>query len=334
MSADFGIRDIITIDYLKNTTSLGVDLTLDNGDPFPDEMYLLAIDGAINMIESELNIVIDEQTVKSEKHDAASDNRRAWWPMDLDLAPLKKVTDIKITYGQYTPTQIPLSWVNITSEIQSSIALVPTSETLGTFSFNNSIPLLIDPITNYSYYRRVPAYFNLSYKAGFNFRKGTATIPAGQTELLIELGETLIDKPNFTFTVTDDGRIASPATPTTARAIDTGVNNDTFTIKLNQAGVDGPVIVDWEVHTVPLNLIRAVCYVAGCLPLDIAGDLIAGAGIAQQSLSVDGLTQQINTTASATNAGYGARILSYKRQINDMMKALRQKFNRIKFGVL
>jgi len=334
MAADFGIRDIITIDYLKKTTALGVDLTLDNGDPFPDEMYLMAIDGAINMIETELGIVIDHQDIKSERHDAASDNRRAWWPMTLDQMPLKKVNSIQISYGNYPPASIPISWVNITSEVISSIALIPTAESMGAFTFNNSIPLLIDPISNYTYYRRVPGYFDLSYQAGFNFRKGTATIPVGETELRIDLNETFVDMPNFKFTITDDGRVASPAKATTARAISTGISNDGFTIKLSQPGVDGPVIIDWEVHTVPMVMLKAISYIAGMLPLDIAGDLIAGAGIAQFSIGVDGLEQQIATTASATNAGYGARILDYKRQFNDMMDALRQKYARNGLAVL
>jgi len=334
MAADFGIRDIITVDFLKKTTALGVDLTLDNGDPFPEEMYLISIDGAINMIETELGIIIDHQDILTERHDAASDNKRAWWPMTLDFMPLKKVEEISISYGNYPKATIPLSWVNITSEVISSIALIPTAESMGAFTFNNSIPLLIDPITNYSYYRRVPAYFNLKYQAGFNFREGVATIPVGVTEFDIELDETLIDTPNFTFTIDDDGRDIAPTKATTARAINTGVSRTGFTIKLNQAGVDSPVIVSWRVHTVPMAMIKAISYIAAMLPLDISGDLIAGAGIAQFGIAVDGLEQNIATTASATNAGYGARILDYKRQFNDMMDALRQKFARNGLAVL
>src|SRR3990172_828187 len=61
-------------------------------------------------------------------------------------------------------------------------------------------------------------------------------------------------------------------------------------------------------------------------PLNIAGDLIAGAGIAAKSLSLDGLSQSISTTASATNAGYGARILTYQKEIEEQMKHLKQYY--------
>ena len=61
-------------------------------------------------------------------------------------------------------------------------------------------------------------------------------------------------------------------------------------------------------------------------PLNIAGDLIAGAGIATKSISIDGISQSIGTTASATNAGYGARIIQYDKQIKDQMATLRNYY--------
>ncbi len=69
------------------------------------------------------------------------------------------------------------------------------------------------------------------------------------------------------------------------------------------------------------------------LPLDTAGDLIVGAGIAAFRLGVDGLTQEINTTSSATNSGYGARMLSYKDQLKRAVNQLRSKYTSTKLGV-
>jgi hypothetical protein len=68
-------------------------------------------------------------------------------------------------------------------------------------------------------------------------------------------------------------------------------------------------------------------------PLNIAGDLIAGAGIATKSLSMDGLSQSISTTASATNAGYGARILQYNKHIEESMKTLKAYYTGISMVV-
>ena len=73
---------------------------------------------------------------------------------------------------------------------------------------------------------------------------------------------------------------------------------------------------------------------AACLgPFNILGDLIAGAGIATVSLSMDGLSQTIGTTSSATNAGYGARIKQYLDQIKKQMPALKQHYKRIKVAL-
>lgn len=74
---------------------------------------------------------------------------------------------------------------------------------------------------------------------------------------------------------------------------------------------------------VPTNILNVIGMKASLGPLNIAGDLIAGAGIATKSVSIDGISQSIGTTASATNAGYGARILQYEKQIKDQMGTLR-----------
>ncbi len=68
-------------------------------------------------------------------------------------------------------------------------------------------------------------------------------------------------------------------------------------------------------------------------PLNIAGDLIAGAGIANKSISLDGLSQSIGTTSSATNSGYGARILQYEKQMKHMLEGLRTHYTGIQMVV-
>jgi hypothetical protein len=74
---------------------------------------------------------------------------------------------------------------------------------------------------------------------------------------------------------------------------------------------------------VPLDILEVIGMAASLGPFNIAGDLIAGAGIANKSISLDGLSQSIGTTSSATNAGYGARILQYEKQIKEKMTNLR-----------
>lgn len=77
---------------------------------------------------------------------------------------------------------------------------------------------------------------------------------------------------------------------------------------------------------VPADIKHVVGMYAAIGPLNIAGDLIAGAGIASQSLSIDGLSQAISTTSSATNSGYGARILEYLKEIKGMTPKMRAAY--------
>lgn len=78
---------------------------------------------------------------------------------------------------------------------------------------------------------------------------------------------------------------------------------------------------------VPPVLKDTVGKIASFGPLNIAGDLLGGAGIASQSLSLDGLSQSFNTTSSATNAGYGARLLQYKKELDAIIPVLRKAYH-------
>lgn len=79
---------------------------------------------------------------------------------------------------------------------------------------------------------------------------------------------------------------------------------------------------------VPRNIIDVIGKFASLGPFDIFGDLIAGAGIANISLSMDGLSQNIGTTSSATNAGYGARIIQYTKYIKEQIPLLQRYYKR------
>jgi len=91
------------------------------------------------------------------------------------------------------------------------------------------------------------------------------------------------------------------------------------------------VVIDYqagfEKGKVPDEIKHAVALASAIGPLNIAGDLIAGAGIASRSISMDGLSTSVNTTSSATNSGYGARILQYEREIKSLLPAIRKKYH-------
>ena len=84
----------------------------------------------------------------------------------------------------------------------------------------------------------------------------------------------------------------------------------------------------FEEGKVPRDILEIIGMLAALGPFNIFGDLIAGAGIANFSLSMDGLSQSIGTTSSATNAGYGSRILQYEKQIKAQVPRLRAFYKR------
>jgi hypothetical protein len=78
------------------------------------------------------------------------------------------------------------------------------------------------------------------------------------------------------------------------------------------------IYVDYETgypaNEIPKDIRNVIAKMASVDILGIAGDAIL-AGVASQSTSIDGLSESMSTTASATNATYGARILQYKDEI-------------------
>lgn len=93
-------------------------------------------------------------------------------------------------------------------------------------------------------------------------------------------------------------------------------------------------ITGFKLDQMPMDLINLTGKLASFGPLGIAGDLILGAGIASQSLGVDGLSQSISSTSSATNAGYGARLVQYKIEIQATIPRIKLVYDEVKLSVL
>lgn len=86
-------------------------------------------------------------------------------------------------------------------------------------------------------------------------------------------------------------------------------------------------------EAIPSDILDLVGMFASLGPFHIFGDLIAGAGIANISLSIDGLSQNIGTTSSATNSGYGSRVINYLKQIKEQIPNLRRYYKGIRMVV-
>ncbi|RTL20073.1 MAG: hypothetical protein EKK55_18320 [Rhodocyclaceae bacterium] len=98
--------------------------------------------------------------------------------------------------------------------------------------------------------------------------------------------------------------------------------------------------VDYEAGFHPIELplprdIRHYIALKACFNiLNPAGDLIVGAGIASKSISLDGLSQTVNTTSSAENSGYSSRLIQYEKELKVLEPRLRQKYGSISVMVV
>lgn len=248
-----GALDIVSVESLKTNYLFGLDLTNDDGTPYPDSMYEHYIRSAVSKLEHKLDLPIIPRSIVAEKHDFIKEDYVHYIWLELDQFPVIDVEEVTMVLpGENVVQTFDRDWFqldNATGQLQ----LVP-----GTGSANSILlgatgawlPLI------YSNNKFVPSVFRVTYTAGF------------------------------------------------------------------EAGQVPPIVTD------------IVGKIASFGPLNIAGDLLGGAGIASQSVGIDGLSQSFNTTSSATSAGYGARLIQYAKELKEDYKMLKEFYKGIPLRVV
>lgn len=89
-----------------------------------------------------------------------------------------------------------------------------------------------------------------------------------------------------------------------------------------------------ELKDIPHNLLDWIYKYAAITIFEVWGDQIIGAGIASSSVSIDGLSQSIGTTQSAMYGGASARILEYRKDLEELTPIIRKHFARFDSVVL
>lgn len=84
----------------------------------------------------------------------------------------------------------------------------------------------------------------------------------------------------------------------------------------------------------PADIAKVIGYLSAIPIYTLLGNLVIGAGIASQSIGLDGLSQSISTTSSAENSAYSATIKDYREQLKNMMPSLINKYKGITFGAV
>lgn len=208
--------DVITVQELKDHYLFGLDLTDDAGNEYPESLYENFIKSAVSWMEQKLDIPIIPLSIEEEKHDYIREEYTQYMFMKLFHYPIIDVSEVRLVL----PTEVEVKnfereWFRIQKEV-GHLQLVPGATSTVT------VPLVGISATWYPYLyaarRLIPDAFRVSYTAGF------------------------------------------------------------------------------ESGTVPDNIKDIIAKKACFGPLNIAGDLLGGAGIASQSLSIDGLSSTFNTT--------------------------------------
>ena len=251
--------DILTPEELRRYYLFGLDLSDDQGRPFPDDLFEWYIKAAVARAERELDMPLRRRVFADTALNPAAD------------APELHADFIPSEWYKYFYVQLPEYPV---ISVESARLVLPNGQVA--FDFPTS-------------------WFNLDRESGQLF-----IVPDGSVANLPTLGFSVFGWQQPVFG--------------TARFVP-GVYRVGYTAGLSP---------------VPADIRDLVGMWASMGPLNVGGDLIVGAGIASQSLSMDGISQSVSTTSSATNAGYGARILAYTRQVKEMLPKMRQYYKGIR----
>lgn len=90
----------------------------------------------------------------------------------------------------------------------------------------------------------------------------------------------------------------------------------------------------WEDGEVPMDLLDAVGKMAAMQVLAMSGDIIFGAGIGNQSISIDGISQSYSTTKGGGKGAFSGRIDQYKEELVETLIRLRGEYVGISFRML
>lgn len=247
------IQSVLTVPQLKQRYLFGVDLTDDEGNPLPDEVFQFYILSAIAWLEHELDIPVLPTSYERELSDYYRNDYQNFTIIQLENYPVLSIEEFAVEYpsGQNVIV-FPDEWLRLDRN-HGLLRVVPTAGTLSEILIGQGGSFLPAIYNGMDY---LPDLFAVSYTAGF-----------------------------------EDGEL-------------------------------------------PFNLLDLIGKVASFGPFNIFGDLIAGAGIATVSLAIDGLSQSIGTTSSATNSGYGARLIQYQKEVKDWIPKLRRFYKGIRMTVM
>ncbi len=348
-----------TIDWLKKVFLFGVDLTNDAGEFFPDEMWVQALRDSKQWLATQLDIQLPKATV-TERKDFTPAQWREFAMMQLPRRPVQRVNKVTLNFGAGKIMDIPPEWVQMFHAESGQVQLVPTA------GVTSSWPLqAMSYMRNWSLltYSEVPGLYEVEYVAGYDIpfeeltdfstdgmwipprditfngklRFKVPTMPTGKSAKFkitgTKIGGTVPETEELTVAGLAIGySVAGWTTVTKVEAL-TGTG---LAVPVGNVDIQGNFLDETNADSyfaAPSDLIGLGGKYASCYQLNVAGDLIAGAGIASRSASIDGVSTSVGTTSSATNSGYGSRIIQYRKDIDKELPLIKRRYHGMPLGV-
>lgn len=308
------IDDVLTEAWLLDTYLKGVNLTDANGVALPSALYQEAINTAIKHVEGLLDIRILPTIVKKERQDLHRIDRSTFWMHGTYLRPLMSIDEIRLRLGNIQILKLPMSWIYALAPNYGTFNVIPTMDQLMVGSHVMQVLMLYNG-------DNMPGALELDYRAGMLTLEGTAVFAIGETSKTVSIGQEIL---------TSDYELAfslvNPALADVAiKPSVTAKGNSEFDLVLSAAPT-AQLTVRWVLHTLPADIKALIGLNASLLPLAVAGTTLVGAGIASKSVSIDGLSQSISTTASSTKHAYSNRADAHQEMFERMLPYVRGKY--------
>lgn len=161
--ADSSYDSILTVSTLKNHFMFGLDLTDDDGYPFPNSMFEFAIRAAVDSLEKTLQVKLKTTSV-FEYHDFFAQDYRDFCFIQLNNWPVISVDRLEVQYPTAsTPINFPIEWVQLRKE-RGSFHLVPTTGSLSTILMGRGGDYLTFVWRGFDF---MPNLWRIWYTAGF-----------------------------------------------------------------------------------------------------------------------------------------------------------------------
>lgn len=343
-----------TVQWLKDAFLFGINLTNDENRPFPDVIFTQGLAYGKQWLANAVDIVVDRAAEQVERHDLNRCAQGEWFMMRLGKRPIHRITGISLMIGATpVPVEMPTSWIQEYDADTGQFWIVPNSQEIQSLT---AMQYSVMAARQWTQWGNLPGFIQVKYDAGFDLPFEVVAdpdlkswVPAatqvlnGRLNIRI-LAQTPVGSPLVaparTFTITGVDNVTGVAA---TEIVEVQSASQAWSTRgwsgrptVTWTACEGPILFSGNVadntnqdNYKPLDadLLDLAGKMAAMYVLNPAGDLIVGAGIASKSQSVGGVSQSISTTSSPTNAGYGSRIIQYRKDITLELPIVRRRFH-------